>query len=614
MVLSLVCALVLSPGSAQAAQAFVDDVRAAAKAGSYDRLRIFFVSPDRARALESMIGGPPLLRSIGISAMPAPPGFEQFGKYWIVFHKYQELEGDHDMVFPVNWTAEGYRMGGELPEDLATAYRITNYDFEISVDDTSEKVTIVAVMDIARTGAGPQTLIMRMNDSYSIKSAKLGGKTLDMDVERAVESTKFPAGQAKLIRCGSLICITNAGQGGKLALTYSASLNLRGLDKTTKAQLLLTSYWYPTIGRQPATSRTRITGPRGWQLLSNGNLEGEKTDGTTTTFQYKNSVPLTWLHVVGGPYQVVAETIDRGRKFRALHLTPDAARGKADVESARAAVAFFEDRFGPFPYTKYDVVDTPDFYGVECYSFTVLVPTITSWATSHEVGHTYFGGLVPNTYLKSIWNESITQYVDSILLKDNADRTLQEGYAGRRILVALSDPFTPHGPVGNMGYYRGAFVMRMLQEEIGLDKVISGLRALVESRRGKTTEWSDIEKAMSAAAGSNLSWFFDQWVRGKGFPTVIVSRGLSERIEKGRYNLNLVLAQSSRQAFRLRFDIVVETADGEKRVPIAMDANSESYDLEFNSEPRRVHFDPLGKTLATLPQPYRLTNGTNLAR
>src|SRR6185503_2640073 len=143
----------------------------------------------------------------------------------------------------------------------------------------------------------------------------------------------------------------------------------------------------------------------------------------------------------------------------------------------------------------------PDFYGVECYSFTVLTPRITSWATSHEAGHTYFGGMVPNTYIKSIWNEGLTQYIDSAGFKNNSDRSLDYGYQSRKVKVSLADPFLAHGPNGNIGYMRGAYVFKMLENELGMDMMNQCLRRLILDRQGKSTEWSDIEKSFSTTAG-----------------------------------------------------------------------------------------------------------------
>jgi aminopeptidase N len=325
---------------------------------------------------------------------------------------------------------------------------------------------------------------------------------------------------------------------------------------------------------------------------------------------FSNNVSIAFYQLIAGPYKLAAEAEDRGRKFRAWHLNDsDSARAKGDVESAKNAVAFFEDRYGKYPYNHYDVVDTPDFYGIECYSFTLLSPSISSWATSHEIGHTWFGGMVPNTYIKSIWNESLTQYIDSIVLKKNSDRSLNNGYASRVMPVALADSFLPHGPYGNVGYYRGAYVLKMLENEIGEDAMTRSLSALVKQRAGKKTEWSDIRGVFNQASGKDLSWFFDQWVFGKQFPTLSIPRAFTEAGQRGGFVTTVDVAQSDTpRPFRQKFAIVLTGAGGEKVHVVSLTEKQQTYFLESAMRPNRVSIDPFGYTLAAAPQPLRVDN------
>nr|MBA3725623.1 hypothetical protein [Armatimonadota bacterium] len=245
--------------------------------------------------------------------------------------------------------------------------------------------------------------------------------------------------------------------------------------------------------------------------------------------------------------------------------------------------------------------------GIECYSFTLLTPGITSWATSHEVGHTYFGGWVPNSYIHSIWNESLTQYIDSAQFKSNSDQSLNLGYSTRNTKVALEDPLLAHGPHGNVGYYRGAYVMKMLENELGLETMNRCLRELAVSRKGRMTEWSDIDRSFTNSSKRKLDWFFAQWVRGSIFPEVSFVRTFAEKAPREGHETTITLAQTGTAApFRLRLVVIIETDAGEKKFPVEMIGKEQEFWFPTPGKPRRISIDTFGWTLASGPLPVRI--------
>lgn len=601
----LVAGCVMSPPQSDVAAAIslLSRARVAASEGRYDSLAALFSEPRYADSVRQIARDGAALRSLKIDAFPVPKGLEKFGDYWVIFHRYQGLEGEHDRIHPMIRTGDGLALGPEVPEDVAVPFVITHEDFKVVLKPENNSAEFETTIDLKATG-GRGSVLMRMNDAYAISGATYNGEAIKAFVNQPLDKVHLSVGEPELVRSGGVVILTNPGNGGKLKLRYTGSIDIPGGDETTSDSMLLTSYWYPHIGRQPATSSATVTGPKDWLILTNGDVQSEQVSGDQKTVTFSNSVAIPYYHLVAGPYKMVAETKDRGRTFRAWHLDRnDDARGKADAESAKDSVAFFEDRYGKFPYNHYDVVDTPDYYGIECYSFTLLTPSITPWATSHEVGHTWFGGMVPNTYIKSIWNESLTQYIDSIVFKKNADRSLNNGYASRTAPVALADSLLAHGQYGNVGYYRGAYVMKMLENQIGDAEMTASLRRLVKERRGKKTEWTDI------AAIFGQGWFFDQWVFGKQFPSLDITRAFTEPGPRGGFVTTVDIAQSGTpKPFRVKVAVVLTGSTGEKTQVVDLTKSAQTYYLESNMRPVRVTLDPFGYTLAAVPPPKRIGN------
>lgn len=593
--------LVTSP-QGPTAQAFVKQILSAAKTARFESLRPLFVRPEDMGALETMVERQQRLPFIGIAAVQSPAGFEHLGRYWVVFYQHQRLEHEHDLVYPIVIDGDGKaKLASEIPEDIAVPWNVRELEFDVTISAAEESAAFVTRAHLVPE-QGALDIPFRINAAYRIESALLDGKPIATVQNRPLEQSA-PAETPVLDQSGSLLVLRNVRRAGVLELRYAVKLKVSGGDFVGQNGFLFTSYWYPHIGRQPSTSRTRITGPPTWLLLGNGDLQSEQVSNGVKIVQFVNSIAVSYHHIVGGPYVLAAEAMDRGRTFRAWHLgTAEKARAEHDVQMAKDSVAFFEDRFGAFPYKGYDVVDTPDFYGVECYSFTVLTPRITSWATSHEIGHTYFGGLVPNTYIRSLWNESLTQYVDSIQFKQNSDKTLEAGYASRKVPVSLSAPMLAHGPYGNVGYMRGAYVFKMLENEIGLDALNAALRSFLGSRKGQASDWQHIEQAIEKSTGKELSWFFDQWVHGSKFPSVGLDSVWVEQGPYEGYTTTMRLTQSGvRSPFRLKYALVLVDADGEHR--FVVDHSEMTCQPEFKTRfrPVKARFEALGWTLADLP-------------
>lgn len=603
-------ALVLTAGLQGApALDIVNQAKAAVQSGSFAELRALFSTAEAMQPLRHMVGAEASLRTISVHGFPAPPGYERFGRTWLVFHRWQRHEHQHDIVVPVISTGDGPRLGSEIPEDLPINYSITEMRCSVDLRPEEPKAAFDIAVSIRRDGEGPETVLMRINDSYVIAEAEYRGQALNVFSNEEPEQVRLSDAPA-LVQAGSILYLTNAGEGGDLRLRYETDIQITRQDGIRKEHALFLSYWWPHIGRQPFKSRITLTGPVDWLLMANGDLVSERRDGERKTVAYRNDVAVSYHHIVGGPYLLAAEMQDRDRVIRAWHIgNVNRERATRDVRSAADSIALFEDLFGKYPYNHYDIVDTPDFYGLECYSFTVLSPPITSWATPHEVGHTWFGGLVPNTYIRSMWNESVTQYADSILFKKNSDRTLEQGWNSRGIDVVLGELVEPHGQHGIVGYMRGAYVLNMLAEEVGEQTVIKGLRLLVERRTGKASDWGDVVSALQDAAGRDLRWFFSQWLWSNQRPSLSFGRA-ETAMAGGEWITTVRLVQTGvSSAYRLKFDVVLETPEGDKRFPVTMDQLNQTYTFNTAAKPSRARTDCFGKSLAEPAQTILVAGG-----
>ena len=67
----------------------------------------------------------------------------------------------------------------------------------------------------------------------------------------------------------------------------------------------------------------------------------------------------------------------------------------------------------------------------------------------------------------------------------------------------------------NIVYYKGAYVLHLLKQELGDDVFWNGFQAYSQEYFGKSVETKDFQRMMEEAADRKLDDFFKEWVYGE---------------------------------------------------------------------------------------------------
>jgi hypothetical protein len=571
-------------------------------------VRSLFARPEDGESLyrlASWAGGYPKLKA---HVIPAPPGFESDGKYWVTFHTFQQIEQHHDPIYPVIRTAEGWKLGKEIPEYSPSSHRVKSGKMDVHLFPANQRATITSVLTLEQPNPGAAP-VFRLNDLYTIDGASSGGKKLRV-VTAGDENIPQPA-EGDLVRAGGLLIYWSKKQLKDLTVDYQIKFNgTSAEDKITDKVAYLSANWVPNIGRLPFTTTTRIRGPVKWVLRSEGSqIKPEETgfpaikpvDGEQV-IAFKCDLPISYPKICAGAYQLAAEGQDRGRTFRAWHMDVNKARAEKDVQTMIDFCRFFDEKLVPFPFKSYEVFDGVGYYGIESYSYTILAPNITGWATSHEMGHTYFGGMAPCAYTRDTWNESMTQYIDSVVFLKNRDNSLQQGLRTVGLNVPLSKMDIAWAN-GNATYMRGAYVMNMLAQEIGEDNMFKALRIIVTERQGKDTVWAHLREPFERAAGRKLDWFWDQWIDGSTFPTITPTDASVAR-KANSYSTQVNLKQSGTvRPFRMKLLVRVRRGAQVEEKVVDMSTEQAGFLIESSFAPSQAEVEVFPYTLARAGNP-----------
>lgn len=277
---------------------------------------------------------------------------------------------------------------------------------------------------------------------------------------------------------------------------------------------------------------------------------------------------------VVGPLVATEPRNVNGVTLRVVH-----APGKEDLtafalEAGAHALSFFTNWFDiAYPGQKLDLVAIPDFaFGamenLGCVTFresALLVdPSRASRlevervadVVSHEIAHMWFGDLVTMKWWNGLWlNEAFATYMElacvddlrpewrrwvSFGLEREAAMSVDGLKATRPVEFPVGPPEEAQGMFDVLTYQKGASVLRMIEQYLGLERFQSGIRAYLDGHRfgnAETTDlWDAIEDSVARSAkldGSEpepVRAIMDSWIFQGGYPLVTVSAGNSGEI------------------------------------------------------------------------------------
>lgn len=145
--------------------------------------------------------------------------------------------------------------------------------------------------------------------------------------------------------------------------------------------------------------------------------------------------------------------------------------------------------------------------------------------TSHELAHQWWGNMITCEDLGHFWlNEAFAVYMSSAFSEHKFGKAKYQ--ADISIYKSTYDNLVKRGkdrPLifkkwaysrdnRNVVYYKGAYVLHLLREELGDELFWTGIRDYSKAFFGKSVKTDDFKSAMEKATGLDLDDFFNKWV------------------------------------------------------------------------------------------------------
>jgi aminopeptidase N len=392
--------------------------------------------------------------------------------------------------------------------------------------------------------------------------------------------------------------------------------------------------WYPFAFDRMFTFTLRVDTPYDWMAISQGTLESEKeteihgeTRGVTT---WKEESPTPEFYLVAGRYFRHEDTCGRTRVMTYTFEESDSL-SHVYLDATKRYLSMYGNLIGPYPYTKFALVENFWQTGYGMPSFTLLgsrvirLPFIVHTSYGHEILHNWWGNSVYVDYDSGNWCEGLTTYGADYLYKELAGEAEARAYR-HETLMAFSNNVTRKNDFPltefrerhsassqSVGYGKSLMVFHMLRKALGDSVFWGALQRFYVDNRFRFASWKDLEEAFSDQAGTDLGWYFDQWVTRPGGPAIrLAHAGYQENA--GGYVTEIELTQDA-PPFAVDLPVVIETKGGTETRLVRLDSTDASYSIETGAEPLTVAVDPDYDTFRLLsPEEIPITMGTLFGR
>lgn len=216
---------------------------------------------------------------------------------------------------------------------------------------------------------------------------------------------------------------------------------------------------------------------------------------------------------------------------------------------------------------------------------------------SHEIAHQWFGDSVTEKDWDDVWlSEGFATYFSALTTEHyngreafleqmkrsrNSIFNAEKRLAGVAVVQTKAWSGIPNGIV----YQKGGWSLHMLRNWIGDEKFWAGIREYYRRYRDGSASTADFRKVMEEESGTDLGWFFEQWVYRPGSPAVEGSWHYNPQTKK----VSIELAQTEKgEPYRLPLEVAV----GDKIEKIELTQKKQTFAFDTDGEPASVTLDP----------------------
>lgn len=523
-------------------------------------------------------------------------------------HKIVEGEDFYDMWASFSTDDGKHKAALNTDSSPTTDFDINQFKIQAQIKPPTE-LDAKAVLTIVPRREGKRLLLFELSRLLQVTQVSANGQPAEFIHNPAIEGSQLSR------RGNDVVAVIlpepmHVGQKIELSFDYSGAV----LSEAANGLLFVGEHgtWYPNIGFIKASYDLEFRYPESWTLVATGRRTEEKTAGPEQSSRWVTDRPIPVAGFNLGKYSrattkagaasvVTYATSNVERSFgqpigprtpapglesppRSLLNSeteiPSPAHNAQMVGSTAAkALEFYQQRFGPFPYSELSLTQFPGkisqgWPGLvflasyafltesegEHYQSDPKLRLALEQTTPHEVAHQWWGDLVTWSGYRDQWiMEALANYSAMMLLESRnpkafhellqkfRDDLLAKNSKGEAVATAgpvtlglrLSSSRFPNG-YEVISYGRGTWLIHMLRcmlrdgdrekgvhAKAGDEAFLRALRKLRAEYENKPVTTADLLNVFASELPStlwyekrkSLDWFYDSWVNGSSIPS-----------------------------------------------------------------------------------------------
>ncbi len=335
---------------------------------------------------------------------------------------------------------------------------------------------------------------------------------------------------------------------------------------------------------------------------------------STKTFTWRESQPIAtylmhfgvsrfavwshWYHPAAGDSVEIREFV----------WPNDSIQSRTACQHLPDAMALFDSLYGAYPFGRYgqDAVYPYAWGGMEHQEQTTIhrgwILNSSENGMAHELSHQWWGDMVTCVDFRHIWlNEGCATYSDAnynwyrfghanfiTTMLNRANDYFSEDAYNRR---PLYDP--PLNDIFSWGYTycKASWVMHMLRY-LNQEQFFNGLHMYRDTFAYRAASTDDLDRIFSRVYGTDLSWFFNEWVYGQGHPEYNVYWYCVPAGNDYRLDLAIHQDQTNAPVFHMPLEILVHLTSRDTLFLIPMTGPVQVVQFTIPDSATGIEFDP----------------------
>ncbi len=512
---------------------------------------------------------------------------------------------------------------------LMAGEQYIHHELEVSVNPNARFIKVVDNLKI------PENMIL--NDIYfllhgnlelSVASSKVKIELIKGEVKSdffGVEKSKFNLPDDIPLNLYRVSSPKTNGKPLEMSISYEGKIHhpveqlskeyARGFSETPGiisgkgAYLAGSTYWLPWFNDELVTFNMNVTIEPTWRVISQGKRAIEEATDEKYMVRWESPEPMDEVFLIAASFTEYSKQIGNVNVL-ALLRTDDQSLANKYLETTAQYLEMYRQLIGPYPYSKFALVENFWETGYGMPSFTLLgekvirFPFILHSSYPHELLHNWWGNSVFVDYETGNWCEGLTVYMADHLIKEQRG---QGAEYRRSSLQAYTDYVNEENefPLSNfisrsdaasssIGYNKSMMFFNMLRLDVGDEAFTKAFQKFYRENKFKKAGFADIKAAVEAVTGKNHGPFFDQWVKKPGAPVLQLSD--AKTIKDGEvYQCTFRLTQSQKgDPYQLVIPVAVYL-EGENEATmekLVMAQREQQFKLSYKKRPLAIDVDP----------------------